>query len=68
MTILEFARTVIELTGSASEIIFVTPQYARSKDDPQTPARITRPASCWAGPGDAAGVAGGHHRVFATAP
>lgn len=36
MTILEFARTVLELTGSASEITFVTPRDARTKDDPQT--------------------------------
>jgi dTDP-glucose 4,6-dehydratase len=36
MSILDFARTIIELTGSPSEIRFVTPQDARTKDDPQT--------------------------------
>ncbi|MGC9361011.1 MAG: UDP-glucuronic acid decarboxylase family protein [Anaerolineae bacterium] len=36
MSILEFARTIIELTESPSEIMFVVPQDARTKDDPQT--------------------------------
>jgi dTDP-glucose 4,6-dehydratase len=36
MTILQFAQLVIELTGSASEIVFVAPTDQRTKDDPQT--------------------------------
>ena len=36
MTILEFAQTVIRLAGTRSEIRFVTPTDARTKDDPQT--------------------------------
>ncbi|MCD6302469.1 MAG: SDR family oxidoreductase [Anaerolineae bacterium] len=36
MSILEFARIIIELTGSSSEITFVMPQDTRTKDDPQT--------------------------------
>lgn len=36
MSILEFAHTIIALTESKSEITFVTPQDARTKDDPQT--------------------------------
>jgi dTDP-glucose 4,6-dehydratase len=34
MTILEFAHKVLEVTGSQSEIIFVTPTDERTKDDP----------------------------------
>ena len=34
MTILEFARTVQRLTGTASQIEFVTPKDERTKDDP----------------------------------
>lgn len=36
MTILQFAETVIRLAGSRSEIRFITPTDARTKDDPQT--------------------------------
>lgn len=36
MTILEFAQRVIRISGSASDITFVTPTDARTKDDPQT--------------------------------
>jgi len=36
MTILEFARLVIELTGSTSEVVFIAPTDQRTKDDPQT--------------------------------
>jgi dTDP-glucose 4,6-dehydratase len=36
ITILEFAKMVIEISGSRSEIRFVTPKDARTKDDPQT--------------------------------
>ncbi len=36
MTILQFAETVIRLAGSGSEIRFITPTDARTKDDPQT--------------------------------
>lgn len=36
MTILEFAHRVLKITGSSSEIIFVTPQDERTKDDPMT--------------------------------
>jgi dTDP-glucose 4,6-dehydratase len=36
VTILEFAEMVIEISGSRSEIRFVTPKDARTKDDPQT--------------------------------
>lgn len=35
MTILEFAREVLAVSGSSSEIVFVTPQDERTKDDPQ---------------------------------
>ena len=34
MTILEFAQTVLRVTGSRSEIVFVKPQDERTKDDP----------------------------------
>ncbi|HVN87894.1 MAG TPA: UDP-glucuronic acid decarboxylase family protein [Candidatus Binatia bacterium] len=34
MTVLAFAETVKKLTGSKSEIVFVTPQDERTKDDP----------------------------------
>jgi len=34
MTILEFARAVLKVAGSASEIIFVHPNDERTKDDP----------------------------------
>ncbi|OGO06274.1 MAG: NAD-dependent dehydratase [Chloroflexi bacterium RBG_13_56_8] len=36
MTILEFAQAVIKLSGSASEIVFISPTDERTKDDPQT--------------------------------
>jgi dTDP-glucose 4,6-dehydratase len=36
MTILEFAHKVLEVTGSQSEIVFVTPTDERTKDDPMT--------------------------------
>ncbi len=36
MSILDFARTIIALTDSPSEITFVVPKDARTKDDPQT--------------------------------
>jgi dTDP-glucose 4,6-dehydratase len=35
MTILEFARTIIELTGSESQIAFIQPEDVRIKDDPK---------------------------------
>lgn len=35
LTILEFAQKVKEVTGSASEIVFVRPEADRTKDDPQ---------------------------------
>jgi dTDP-glucose 4,6-dehydratase len=35
MTILEFARKIIELTGSSSQITFVHPEDVRIKDDPK---------------------------------
>jgi dTDP-glucose 4,6-dehydratase len=35
MTILEFAHKVLEVTASASEIIFIHPQDERIKDDPK---------------------------------
>ena len=35
MTILEFARHVVELTGSPSPIVLVQPEDARVKDDPR---------------------------------
>jgi len=35
MTILEFARKIIELTGSSSQITFVHPEDMRIKDDPK---------------------------------
>jgi dTDP-glucose 4,6-dehydratase len=34
MTILEFAHKVLKVSGSRSEIVFVTPQDERTKDDP----------------------------------
>jgi dTDP-glucose 4,6-dehydratase len=34
MTILEFARKVLEVTGSESEIVFVHPRDERTQDDP----------------------------------
>jgi dTDP-glucose 4,6-dehydratase len=36
VSILEFAEMIIEISGSRSEIRFVTPKDARTKDDPQT--------------------------------
>ena len=36
MTVLEFARIIKTLTGSASELAFVTPKDERTKDDPVT--------------------------------
>ncbi|MBC7236989.1 MAG: SDR family oxidoreductase [Chloroflexi bacterium] len=36
ITILDFAKTVLEVTGSTSEIRFVTPTDERTKDDPHT--------------------------------
>ena len=36
MSILEFARKVLQVTGASSEITFVTPQDERTKDDPMT--------------------------------
>lgn len=36
MTILEFAHKVLEVTGSQSELVFITPQDERTKDDPMT--------------------------------
>ncbi len=36
MTILQFAHTVLKVTGSQSEIVFVTPTDERTKDDPMT--------------------------------
>jgi len=35
MTVLEFARKVLELSGSSSEIVFIAPTDERTKDDPQ---------------------------------
>src|SRR5512144_2560904 len=35
MTILAFAERIKQLTGSRSEIVFVTPEDARTKDDPK---------------------------------
>jgi dTDP-glucose 4,6-dehydratase len=35
MTILEFAKKVIELTGSSSEITFIEPTDMRIQDDPK---------------------------------
>lgn len=35
MTVLEFARTVLEVTGSDSDVIFVQPEDSRVRDDPQ---------------------------------
>ncbi len=35
VSILDFARLVIEVTGSASKITFVTPKDARTRDDPK---------------------------------
>jgi len=36
MSVLDFARKVVQLTGSRSEIKFITPQDERTKDDPKT--------------------------------
>lgn len=36
MTILEFAREVLRISGSSSEISFVVPTDERTRDDPQT--------------------------------
>lgn len=36
MTILEFAQTVLRVSGSASQIVFITPKDERTKDDPHT--------------------------------
>jgi dTDP-glucose 4,6-dehydratase len=36
MTVLEFANTVLRLTGGPSKIEFVTPKDERTKDDPNT--------------------------------
>jgi dTDP-glucose 4,6-dehydratase len=36
MSILDFARTVIRLSGSSSEIVFVEPKDERTMDDPKT--------------------------------
>jgi dTDP-glucose 4,6-dehydratase len=36
MTILAFAQTVLRVSGSRSEIVFVTPKDERTKDDPHT--------------------------------
>ena len=36
MTVLEFAHKVLEVSGSSSDIVFVTPTDERTKDDPQT--------------------------------
>jgi dTDP-glucose 4,6-dehydratase len=36
MTVLDFARRVLEVSGSSSEITLVTPEDERTKDDPQT--------------------------------
>jgi dTDP-glucose 4,6-dehydratase len=35
MTILEFAHKVLEISGSSSEMVFITPTDERTKDDPQ---------------------------------
>ena len=35
MTIVDFAKTIVELTGSQSEIVFVRPTDMRIKDDPK---------------------------------
>ena len=35
MTVLEFAHTVLEISGSSSEIVFIAPTDERTKDDPQ---------------------------------
>jgi nucleoside-diphosphate-sugar epimerase len=36
MTILQFAQVIKELSGTAAEIVFVTPTDERTKDDPLT--------------------------------
>ena len=36
MSVLEFAKTVLRLTGGASKIAFVSPKDERTKDDPNT--------------------------------
>jgi len=36
MTILAFAQTVLRVSGSASPIVFITPQDERTQDDPHT--------------------------------
>jgi dTDP-glucose 4,6-dehydratase len=35
MTIIDFAHKVLEVTGSGSEIAFITPTDVRTKDDPK---------------------------------
>jgi dTDP-glucose 4,6-dehydratase len=35
MTVIDFARKVLEVTGSDSEIAFITPTDVRTKDDPK---------------------------------
>jgi len=35
MSILDFAKTIIELTGSKSKIIFIEPTDMRIQDDPK---------------------------------
>ena len=35
MTVLEFAKAVQRLTGTKSEVVFVSPTDERTKDDPQ---------------------------------
>jgi len=35
MTVLDFARTVLDVTGSDSDIVFVQPEDSRVRDDPQ---------------------------------
>ena len=35
MTVLEFAHQVLEISGSSSEMVFITPTDERTKDDPQ---------------------------------
>jgi dTDP-glucose 4,6-dehydratase len=36
MTILEFAHKVLEISGSQSKIVFITPTDLRTRDDPET--------------------------------
>lgn len=35
MSIFDFAQTILDVTGSTSEIVFVQPQDARTRDDPK---------------------------------